>query len=263
MLGFHLTLVASAQLITPAYVISNNHAGIKQIVTEERTAFTDFRVKEVLNYNKQGLPTRGMEILSNGNSISYKYYYDINEKDSTLTIRKAGIDEEGKPFSEKYAYRFSKGTLWEWSPVEANETVIDYKHYHYDENWNLIATNEVKVVGGDTSITRSHRYSVQTDVFHRLVSTNHTSYNMTTRYIYDEDGALLSKSIFDGQIKRSTEHRLYDEENQLELTFEVLNRTGALMSIKKYSYKNYWWSKTSIFEKWMPVAHSESVMQER
>lgn len=233
------------------------------MVVEERTAYSDFAVKKVENYNRQGMPASGMEFLANGQSVAYNYYYDSNEKDSTLTVKKAGIDENGQSFSLKYHYRFSKGTLWEWHPVEDGETVMEYRHYHYDSNWNLTAMDEVKVVGGDTSISKSHRYSVQTDVFHRLVSTNYTEFDMTTRYIYAEDGTLLSKSIYDGQIKRSTEHRLYNDDDRLELVFEVLNRTGALLGIKKYSYKYFWWNKENIFEKWMPVAHPESLMQER
>ena len=253
----------SAQIITPSHVISNSASGIKSVITEQRSEFKDFRTTSIVSYNKQGFPKNEMQISVTGEVTAVVYFYEINEDDSTIVVTKASIDIEGQANREVFNYRFSKGSLWESKPVDANQPVMEYKHYMYDENWNLIAMDELKIIGGDTNVTKRHRYSVQTDVFHKLISTSFSEIGTHTDYYYDEEGLLLSKAVFDGPARRTTEHRIYNEKNLVELTVEVLNRGGNLMGIKRYSYETYRKGKSSIFEKWMPVAHPESVIQER
>lgn len=253
----------SAQIITPAYVISNSARGIKSVTTEERSEFKDFRTTSIVSYNKHGFPKNEMQFSVTGEVTAVGYVYEINEDDSTITVTKSSIDLDGQANREVFNYRFSKGSLWESKPVDSNQPVMDYKRYMYDDNWNLVALDELKIIGGDTNVTKRHRYSVQTDVFHKLVSTSHSEIGSRTDYYYDEGGLLLSKAVFDGPVKRTTEHRLYNGDNLLAVAVEVLNRGGNLMGIKRYSYDTYRKGKQSIFEKWMPVAHPESVMQER
>lgn len=257
------TFCASAQIITPAYVISNSHIGVKEVREEVRTAYKDFRLASVTSYNKQGFPVERRDIDVEGIQTLVHFKYAINEDDSTLIVT-CNINEEGKePASITFNYRYDNGSLWEWVPVEGNQPVTFYKQYIYDENWNLTQMNEVKLVGADSSVVKRHRYFAHTDVFERLISTNHTEYDMSTNYNYDEDGKLLSKSIFDGAVKRSTEERFYNEDGLVELTVANLNHGGGLLGINRYSYKTYRKGKRSIFETWKPVKHPESVMQER
>src|SRR5690606_7829640 len=192
------SVMAFAQIITPAYVISNAAKGIKTVVTEERTEFRDFRETSTVSYNKQGFPTHEIKTDIHGKVTETLYSYSFNEDDSTFSVT-TKINVEGEePQSHTYSYLFANGDLWESKPAEANETVTEYKHYKYDENWNLLAMDELKVIGADTSITKRNHYSVQTDVFHRLITTNHTGHDMPTLYNYNEEGVLLSTSIFDG-----------------------------------------------------------------
>ena len=255
------------QVITPAYVIFNGAQGIKSVSEEERTEFKDFRSSKTIRYNKQGFPVWETEFTVNHEMITTRYTYAINEDDSILTVTKStqllSVETPEDEVKETYNYQFSNGSLWESKPVEGNETVTDYKQFQYDENWNMIAMNEIKVIGSDTSIVKRHRYSVQTDVLHRLISTSYSDVGTRTDYYYGSEGMLLSTAIIDGSSKRTTTHRVYNEENLVELTVEVINRGGNLMGIKRYDYKTYRKGKPSIFEKWMPVAHQESVMQER
>ncbi len=255
------------QIITPAYVISNGSNGIKSVSEEERTEFRDFRLSKNTRYNKQGFPVWVTEFTINHEMISTRYDYMINEDDSIITVTKStqllSVEKPEDEVKEIYNYQFSNGSLWESKPVEGNETVTDYKQFQYDENWNLIAMNEVKVIGADTNVVKRHRYSVQTDVFHRLISTSYSDVGTRTDYYYGSEGMLLSTAIIDGSSKRTTTHRVYNEDGLVELTMEVINRGGNLMGIKRYNYRTYGKGKTSIFEKWMPVQHAESVMQER
>lgn len=257
------TGVLSAQIVNPAYVISNSAAGVKNVLVEERSEFKDFRIAKISAYDKRGFTTGEIQYGPNGDFTTTSYFYDINEDDSTMVVTRATTNQAGAVDRETYNYQFSGMSLWESKPTEGNQTVVDYKHYKYDENWNLITMHEVQVIGADTNVVKRYDYTVQTDVFHKLVSTSHSEIGSRIDYYYDEDGVLLSKAIFDGPVKRTTEHRLYNENNQLQLSVEVLNRGGALMGIKRYSYKRYRKGKTSVFEKWMPVAHPESVMEER
>lgn len=251
------------QIITPAYVISTGNKGIKTIVVEKRTEFKDFKASSIVRYNKRGFPVGEIQFPASEGILFSSYSYQINEEDSTIVITKETSNEGGELNSEVYKYLFSKGSLWESKLAEGNETVTDYKQFQYDENWNLIAMNEIKVIGADTSIVKRHRYSVQTDVFNRLISTSYSDVGTRTDYYYGSEGVLLSTAIIDGSSKRTTTHRVYNEEGLVELTMEVLNHGGNLMNITRYDYKTYRKGKPSIFEKWMPVAHSESVMQER
>lgn len=252
-----------AQIITPAYVISNGAKGVKSVVIEERSEFKDFRKSGTLFYNKRGLPISGTQISLQGITTTFTYSYEINEEDSTIVVTKYTAEQGGELSSEVYNYLYSKGNLWEWQPVDGSQTIVDYKCYKYDDSWNLIAMDELKVIGADTNIVKRHRYSVQTDIFHRVISTNHGQIDSQKEYYYDENGIWLSTAIFDGPVKRTTEHRVYNEDGLVELTMEVLNRGGNLMKVKRYSYDTYRKGKPSIFEKWMPVQHAESVMQER
>ena len=255
-------IVCSAQIITPAHVISNSNLGIKVVKEEERTTYKDFRLKSVSVYSKKGFPITKIELDMDGMEKRTTYSYSINEDDSTMTITQTIAEPNKEVVRTTLNYRYTNGSLWEWTPVDGDQPVTFYKHYQYDHNWNLTEMDEVKVIGADSSIVKRHRYIVQTDVFNRVVTTNHTQYDMPTYYYYDEDGTLLSTAIFDGQVKRSSQHRLYNND-LLELSVNVLNRGGALLGIHRYSYKTYGKGKRSIFETWKPVKHMESVMQER
>lgn len=261
--SFLVSVVAIGQVISPAFIISNSQAGVKVVIEEERTAYKDFKMKSATEYNKQGFPTSKIVMDASGKGARTDYEYTIHEEDSLLEVSLTIEPVMGEKKTEKYIYKFDKGTLWEWTPVEGNESVMTYNHFFYDENWNLIRKEEVKVVGSDSSVTNRERYSVQTDVQNRLALTNYTQYDMNTTYYYDEDGKLMSTSIFDGETRRSTEHRLYNEDGQVELKVNIFNRGGALLGITRYSYQTYRKGKASVFETWMPVQHYESVMQER